>query len=206
MFEKKYIKELKALKKERDSILKRWREELDKECKALVKPTYKGEYSDIIEQRKCYSNLFKAITKRMAGVIAGHQTIFKNLRVDGVDQSDDGVSSIHFCDKFGIGYRLMLLDEEFMSNGSELYLMGVYPEEFFGYSYDFNPERVNDVVYINYDNSFELKDNKGRITTIKLYFDKENKAKKYYLALVLDAGGVVWKHNITKFVPKDLVE
>lgn len=203
---KKYIKELKALKKERDFILKRWRDELDKECKALVKPSYKGEYRDIIEQRECYSNLYKAIKKRMAGIIAGNQNIFKNLRVNGVDQSDDGVSSIHFCDKFGIEYRLMLLDEEFMSNGSELYLMGVYPEEFFGYSYDFNPERVNDVVYINYDNSFELKDNKGRITTIKLYFDKENKAKKYFLALVLDAGGVVWKHNITKFVPKDLVE
>ena len=89
---------------------------------------------------------------------------------------------------------------------SKFGFMEVSTEEFSEYSYDFNPERVNDVVYINHDNSFELKDNKGRSTNIKLYFDKESKAKKYFLALVLEEGGVVWKHNITKFVDKDLVE
>lgn len=206
MSENEYIKKLKALKKERDFILKRWGEEFYEECKANVRQNYKGEYSDIIEQRKCYSKLVKAIKKRMAGIITKNQPIFKSLKVCGVVMSYHGVSSIHFSDRFDVVYKLMLMDEDFSSDESKFGFMRVSPEEFFGYNYDFNPERVNDVVFINYDNSFELIDNKGRKTNIKLYFDKEQEAKKYFLALVLEEGGVIWKHNITKFVPKDLVE
>lgn len=206
MFEKKYIKKLKALKKERDFILKRCGEEFYEECKANVRQSYKGEYSDIIEQRKCYSKLVKAIKKRMAGIITKNQPIFKSLKVCGVVMSYHGVSSIHFSDRFDVVYKLMLMDEDFSSDESKFGFMRVSTEEFSEYSYDFNPERVNDVVYINHDNSFELKDNKGRSTNIKLYFDKESKAKKYFLALILEEGGVVWKHNITKFVDKDFVE
>ena len=206
MFDKEYIKKLKALKKERDFILKRWGEEFYEECKANVRQNYKGEYSDIIEQRKCYSKLVKAIKKRMAGIITKNQPIFKSIKVCGVVMSYHGVSSIHFSDRFDVVYKLMLMDEDFSSDESKFGFMRVSPEEFSEYSYDFNPERVNDVVFINYDNSFDLIDNKGQKTNIKLYFDKESKAKKYFLALVLEEGGVVWKHNITKFVPKDLVE
>lgn len=206
MSENEYINKLKALKKERDFILKRWGEEFYDECKANVRQNYKGEYSDIIEQRKCYSKLVKAIKKRMAGIITKNQPIFKSLKVCGVVMSYHGVSSIHFSDRFDVVYKLMLMDEDFSSDESKFGFMRVSPEEFSEYSYDFNPERVNDVVYINHDNSFELIDNKGRKTNIELYFDKEQKAKKYFLALILEEGGVVWKHNITKFVTKDLVE
>ena len=142
----------------------------------------------------------------MAGIITKNQPIFKSLKVCGVVMSYHGVSSINFSDRFDVVYKLMLMDEDFSSDESKFGFMRVSPEEFSEYSYDFNPERVNDVVYINHDNSFELKDNKGRSTNIKLYFDKESKAKKYFLALVLEEGGVVWKHNITKFVDKDFVE
>lgn len=206
MSENEYINKLKALKKERDFILKRWGEEFYDECKANVRQNYKGEYSDIIEQRKCYYKLVKAIKKRMAGIITKNQPIFKSLKVCGVVMSYHGVSSIHFSDRFDVVYKLMLMDEDFSSDESKFGFMRVSPEEFSEYSYDFNPERVNDVVYINHDNSFELIDNKGRKTNIELYFDKEQKAKKYFLALILEEGGVVWKHNITKFVTKDLVE
>lgn len=206
IFEEKYIKKLKDLKKERDFLTKRCREELDDECKALVIKSSRDEYRVIMEQRKYYFKLIKAIKKRMACIITKNQPIFKNLKVCDVVKSYDGVSSIHFSDKFGIVYKLMLMNEEFISDEHKFGFARVYPEEFFGYTYDFNPERVNDVVFINYDNSFDLIDNKGRKTNIKLYFDKEQKAKKYFLALVLEEGGVVWKHNITKFVAKDLVE
>lgn len=206
MFEKKYIKELKALGKEYDRLYEEWKKLLIKEVSPATKLLYDGEADDIKRQKNGYSEAIIAISNRMGGIIASNQSIFKNLKVRIVHQSDDGVSSIIFYDKFGIEYKLMLLDEEFMSNGSELDLMGVYKEEFYGYTYNFDPARIHDVINVSAFGSFDLIESKGRSTNIKLYFDKESKAKKYFLALVLEEGGVVWKHNITKFVDKDLVE
>lgn len=205
MFEKKYIKELKALKKEYDRLYKEWRELLFKEISPSTKLLYDGEADDIRKQKNGYTEAIIAISNRMGGIIASNQTIFKNLKVRIVNQSDDGVSSIIFCDKFGIEYKLMLLDEEFISNGSELDLMGVYKDEFYGYTYNFDPARIHDVINVNAFGSFDLIDNKGRVVNIKLRFNKEENAEKYYLALVASGGRVVWKYNISKYVLRDLV-
>lgn len=206
MFEKKYVKELKALRKEYDRLYEEWTKLLIKEISPSTKLLYDGEAEDIKRQKNGYSEAIIAISNRMGGIIASNQSIFKNLKVRIVHQSDDGVSSIIFCDKFGIEYKLMLLDEEFMSNGSELDLMGVYKEEFYGYTYNFDPARIHDVINVNAFGSFDLIESKGRAVNIKLRFNKEEKAEKYYLALVASGNHVVWKHNITKFAPKDLVE
>jgi hypothetical protein len=206
MFEKKYVKELKALRKEYDRLYEEWTKLLIKEISPSTKLLYDGEAEDIKRQKNGYSEAIIAISNRMGGIIASNQSIFKNLKVRIVHQSDDGVSSIIFYDKFGIEYKLMLLDEELMSNGSELDLMGVYKEEFYGYTYNFDPARIHDVIRLSAFGSFDLIESKGRAVNIKLRFNKGEKAEKYYLALVLEEGGVVWKHNITKFVPKDLVE
>lgn len=205
MFEKKYIKELKALKKEYDRLYKELRELLFKEISPSTKLLYDGEADDIRKQKNGYTEAIIAISNRMGGIIDSNQTIFKNLKVRIVNQSDDGVSSIIFCDKFGIEYKLMLLDEEFISNGSELDLMGVYKDEFYGYTYNFDPARIHDVINVNTFGSFDLIDNKGRIVNIKLRFNKDEKAEKYYLALVASGGRVVWKYNISKYVLRDLV-
>lgn len=204
MFEKKYVRELKALKKEYDRLYEEWTKLLIKEVSPATKLLYDGEADDIKRQKNGYSEAIIAISNRMGGIIASNQTIFKNLKVRIVHQSDDGVSSIIFCDKFGIEYKLMLLDEEFMSNGSELDLMGVYKEEFYGYTYDFNPERMYDTIYMNSSYSFLLIDKRRRVVEIKLSFNKEEKAKKYYLALVTHDHRVVWKQNITEFLSIDL--
>ena len=206
MFDKKYIKELKALKKEYDRLYEEWKKLLIKEISPSTKLLYDGELDDIKRQKNGYSEAIIAISNRMGGIIASNQSIFKNLKVRIVHQSDDGVNSIIFCDKFGIEYKLMLLDEEFMSNGSELDLMGVYKEEFYGYTYNFDPARIHDVINVSAFGSFDLIESKGRAVNIKLRFNKGEKAEKYYLALVASGNHVVWKHNITKFVPKDLVE
>jgi len=206
MFEKKYVKELKALRKEYDRLYEEWTKLLIKEISPSTKLLYDGEAEDIKRQKNGYSEAIIAISNRMGGIIASNQSIFKNLKVRIVHQYDDGVSSIIFYDKFGIEYKLMLLDEEFMSNGSELDLVGVYKEEFYGYTYNFDPARIQDVINVSAFGSFDLIESKGRAVNIKLRFNKEQKAKKYFLALVLEEGGVVWKHNITKFVDKDLVE
>nr|DAN94165.1 MAG TPA: hypothetical protein [Caudoviricetes sp.] len=206
MFEKKYVKELKALRKEYDRLYEEWTKLLIKEISPATKLLYDGEADDIKRQNKGYYEAIIAISNRMGGIIASNQTIFKNLKVRIVHQSDDGVSSIIFYDKFGIEYSLMLLDEELMSNGSELDLMGVYKEEFYGYTYNFDPARIHDVIRLSAFGSFDLIESKGRAVNIKLRFNKGEKAEKYYLALVASGNHVVWKHNITKFVPKDLVE
>ena len=138
MFEKQYVKALKALRKEYDSLYEEWTNLLIKEISPATKLLYDGEADDIKRQNKGYYEAIIAISNRMGGIIASNQTIFKNLKVRIVHQSDDGVSSIIFYDKFGIEYSLMLLDEELMSNGSELDLMGVYKEEFYGYTYNFD--------------------------------------------------------------------
>lgn len=206
MFGKKYIKELKALKKEYDRLYEEWKKLLIKEISPATKLLYDGEADDIKRQKNGYSEAIIAISNRMGGIIASNQSVFKNLKVRIVHQSDDGVSSIIFYDKFGIEYKLMLLDEEFMSNGSELDLMGVYKEEFYGYTYNFDPARIHDVINVNSFGSFDLIDNKGRVVNIKLRFNKEEKAEKYYLALIASGDRVVWKYNISKSVPRDLVE
>ena len=206
MFDKKYVKELKALKKEYDRLYEEWKKLLIKEISADTKLLYEGEADDIKRQKNGYSEAIIAISNRMGGIIASNQSIFKNLKVRIVHQSDDGVSSIIFYDKFGIEYKLMLLDEEFMSNGSELDLMGVYKEEFYGYTYNFDPARIHDVINVNSFGSFDLIESKGRAVNIKLRFNKEEKAEKYYLALIASGGRVVWKYNISKSVPRDLVE
>ena len=200
-----FDKELKALKKEYDRLYKEWRELLFKEISPSTKLLYDGEADDIRKQKNGYTEAIIAISNRMGGIIASNQTIFKNLKVRIVNQSDDGVSSIIFCDKFGIEYKLMLLDEEFISNGSELDLMGVYKDEFYGYTYNFDPARIHDVINVNAFGSFDLIDNKGRVVNIKLRFNKEENAEKYYLALVASGGRVVWKYNISKYVLRDLV-
>lgn len=205
MFDKKYIKELKALKKEYDRLYEEWTKLLIKEISPATKLLYDGEAEDIRRQKNGYTESIIAISNRMGGIIASNQVIFKNLKVRIVNQSDDGVSSIFFCDKFGIEYKLMLLDEEFMSNGSELDLMGVYKDEFYGYTYNFDPARIHDVINVNAFGSFDLIDNKGRVVNIKLRFNKEENAEKYYLALVASGGRVVWKYNISKYVLRDLV-
>ena len=206
MFGKKYIKELKALKKEYDRLYEEWKKLLIKEISPDTKLLYDGEAEDIKRQKNGYSEAIIAISNRMGGIIASNQSVFKNLKVRIVHQSDDGVSSIIFYDKFGIEYKLMLLDEEFMSNGSELDLIGVYKEEFYGYTYNFDPARIYDVINVNSFGSFDLIDNKGRAVNIKLRFNKEEKAEKYYLALIASGDRVVWKYNISKSVPRDLVE
>ena len=160
MFEKKYVKELKALRKEYDRLYEEWTNLLIKEISPATKLLYDGEADDIKRQNKGYYEAIIAISNRMGGIIASNQTIFKNLKVRIVHQSDDGVSSIIFYDKFGIEYSLMLLDEELMSNGSELDLMGVYKEEFYGYTYNFDPARIHDVIRLSAFGSFDLIESK----------------------------------------------
>lgn len=197
MLDKKYIKELKALKKELDTISSKRAKVLRDSTASSEEEYYSGDYKTYTKEYEKLTEEYESIRKRMARIVAENRRSFAGLRGCGIlSTNNNTINVLSFEDEFGIKYSLLIMDSNMELCYPSLRINDDIVAGFIGNRYDFDERSDKSAIRVVDESSFLVADERGNSISISIDWHEELPKRHFFIALVVEGGYVVFREKV----------
>ena len=196
MLEKKYIKELKALKKELETISSKRAKALRDSTASSEEEYYSGDYKKYNKEYNDLSESYGAIRKKMGRIIAVNRKSFVCLRGCNLLRHSSGVDVLSFEDEFGIKYSLLIMDSNMELCYPSIRITDDIVAGFIGNRYDFDERSDKSAIRVIDESSFLVADERGNSISISIGWHEELPKRHFFIALVVEGGYIVFREKV----------
>ena len=197
MLDKKYIKELKALKKELETISSKRAKVLRDSTASSEEEYYSGDYKTYTKAYEKLTEEYESIRKRMARIVAENRRSFAGLRGCGIlSTHNNTINVLSFEDEFGIKYSLLIMDSNMELCYPSLRINDDIVAGFIGNRYDFDERSDKSAIRVIDESSFLVADNRGNSISISIGWHEELPKRHFFIALVVEGGYVVFREKV----------
>lgn len=197
MFEKEYVKELKALRKELDTISSKMAKVLRRSTASSEEEYYSGNYKKYNKEYNELSESYEATRKRMGRVIAVNRKSFIGLRGCGIlSTHNNTINVLSFEDEFGIKYSLLIMDSDMKLCYPSVRITDDIVAGFIGNRYDFDEHSGKSPIRVIDESSFLVTDLRGDSISLSIGWHEELPKSYYFIALVVEGGYVVFREKV----------
>ena len=197
MLEKKYIKELKALKKELETISSKRAKALRDSTASSEEEYYSGDYKKYNKEYNKLTEEYEAIRKRMGRIVAVNRRSFIGLCGCGIlSTHNNTINVLSFEDEFGIKYSLLIMDSNMELCYPSLRINDDIVAGFIGNRYDFDERSDKSAIRVIDESSFLVADDGGNSISISIGWHEELPKGYFFIALVAEGGYVVFREKV----------
>ena len=197
MLEKKYIKELKALKKELETISSKRSKVLSDSTRSSEEEYFSGDYKMYTKEYDKLTEEYKSIRKRMGRIVAENRKSFAGLRGCGIISTNNNtINVLSFEDEFGIKYSLLIMDSDMKMCYPSLKINDDIVAGFIGNRYDFDERSDKSAIKVIDESSFLVTDWSGNSISISIGWHEELPKRYFFIALVVEGGHVVFREKV----------
>lgn len=196
MSEKKYVKKLKSLKKDLDTISSKRAKVLRDSTRANEEEYFSGEHKTYLEEYNLLSEYNEGIRKSMGRIVAMNQRSFIGLHGCHTLNAGGINEALVFEDGFGIKYTLLVMDSNMELSHLRLKINDNIEESFIGNRYDFDERLDKSPIRVVNDSSFLITDSRGKTLSCSISWDEELPAPYYFITLLAEGGYVVFREKV----------